>query len=309
MKKKIKILMSIFAVIMLITCLLGAGCGRGRSKTTTTTEPTPMPQYLHIKWADQIPTNDAQTNTTGGAYIGIYTGISATPPISYTKYTWVRIKGEDGVSATATGIDGKDGVDGLSAYEIAKNNGFVGTEQEWLASLKGSDGRDGNDGIGIDGQNGSNGLSAYEIAVEHGFTGSEEEWLESLKGKDGQTINNINAHITSAIRNNPNTGRSEINIHVDEDGGYVYMLKLYCNTYATPQNILIEWIQSSPVMSISNPNHYYILSGDPTIPNSQVILQIPVAPFFKNYFEKNDNLLIRVSGIGVELAQLEDATY
>ncbi len=32
--------------------------------------------------------------------------------------------------------DGIDGKDGLSAYDIAVKNGFVGTEQEWLESLK-----------------------------------------------------------------------------------------------------------------------------------------------------------------------------
>lgn len=58
---------------------------------------------------------------------------------------------------------------GKSAYEIAVDNGFVGTEQEWLESLKGKDGK-----------------SAYEIAVESGlFEGNEEDWLETLKGKDG----------------------------------------------------------------------------------------------------------------------------
>ena len=30
---------------------------------------------------------------------------------------------------------------GYSAYEVAVNNGFEGTEEEWLASLKGADGR------------------------------------------------------------------------------------------------------------------------------------------------------------------------
>lgn len=30
-----------------------------------------------------------------------------------------------------------NGVDGLSAYEVAANNGFVGTEAEWLTSLDG----------------------------------------------------------------------------------------------------------------------------------------------------------------------------
>lgn len=91
------------------------------------------------------------------------------------------------------------GKDGKSAYEIAVENGFVGTEIEWLESLKGADGKDGingKDGVdgapgqdGIDGQdgiNGADGKSAYIIAVEHGFTGTETEWIASLKGADGK---------------------------------------------------------------------------------------------------------------------------
>lgn len=38
------------------------------------------------------------------------------------------------------GLDGTNGQDGKSAYEIAVDNGFVGTETEWLESLKGQDG-------------------------------------------------------------------------------------------------------------------------------------------------------------------------
>ena len=38
------------------------------------------------------------------------------------------------------GLNGKDGKDGKSAYQIAVDNGFVGTEEEWLESLKGKDG-------------------------------------------------------------------------------------------------------------------------------------------------------------------------
>lgn len=51
-------------------------------------------------------------------------------------------------------IKGEDGEDGASAYEIARENGFVGTEEEWLETLKGEDGED-----GTDGQNGANGVS------------------------------------------------------------------------------------------------------------------------------------------------------
>lgn len=85
------------------------------------------------------------------------------------------------------------GKDGKSAYEIAVEHGFVGTETEWLESLKGVDGKDGCDGRngadglpGRDGINGSDGKSAYIIAVEHGFSGTENEWLQSLKGADGR---------------------------------------------------------------------------------------------------------------------------
>lgn len=103
------------------------------------------------------------------------------------------------------------GKNGKSAYEIAVEHGFVGTEAEWLESLKGVDGKDGVNGKdgcdgrngvdglpGKDGKNGADGLpgrdgidgidgkSAYIIAVEHGFSGTENEWLQSLKGADGK---------------------------------------------------------------------------------------------------------------------------
>ena len=60
---------------------------------------------------------------------------------------------------------------GLTAYDIAVQNGFDGTVEEWLKSLAG--------------QTGSDGKSAYDLAVENGFNGTVEEWLVSLVGKDG----------------------------------------------------------------------------------------------------------------------------
>lgn len=50
--------------------------------------------------------------------------------------------GKDGTD----GVDGANGADGKSAYDIAVDNGFEGTEAEWLESLKGKDG-EGSDGI------------------------------------------------------------------------------------------------------------------------------------------------------------------
>ena len=38
------------------------------------------------------------------------------------------------------------GADGKSAYEVAVNNGYTGTEQEWIESLKGEQGEKGDRG-------------------------------------------------------------------------------------------------------------------------------------------------------------------
>lgn len=51
--------------------------------------------------------------------------------------------GRDGVNGT-NGIDGKDG---LSAYQIALSQGYVGTQTQWLASLKGATGANGINGF------------------------------------------------------------------------------------------------------------------------------------------------------------------
>lgn len=104
-----------------------------------------------------------------------------------------------------TNIKGPKGSTGSSAYQLAVANGYVGTEAEWLASLRGPKGEDGRDGVngldgrdgvngtdgrdglnGSDGQDGANGKSAYELAVAAGFVGDEVEWLLSLEGPAGK---------------------------------------------------------------------------------------------------------------------------
>ena len=69
-------------------------------------------------------------------------------------------------------------ITGSSAYDIAVTNGFQGTVQDFLDSLKGEDGDDGLPGI-----DGSHGLSAYDLAVESGFEGNKAAWILSLKGE------------------------------------------------------------------------------------------------------------------------------
>lgn len=112
------------------------------------------------------------------------------------------------------------GPEGLSAYEVAENSGFVGTVTEWLDSLKGAD------GIGLQilgsftdpsflpeednkpgdcyiiqdkmyvwtgdqdkwqtvGQVGPEGKSAYQVWLANGQTGSQVDFLNSLIGEQG----------------------------------------------------------------------------------------------------------------------------
>ena len=101
---------------------------------------------------------------------------------------------------------------GKSAYAIAVAHGFRGTEQEWLDSLKGLQGPQGEPGPkgdpfryedftaeqlealkGPKGDKGEDGLSAFNIAQLNGFQGTYVEWLKSLKGKDGASATAGNA--------------------------------------------------------------------------------------------------------------------
>lgn len=79
------------------------------------------------------------------------------------------------------GNPGSPGEKGVSAYDAAVQNGFKGTEQEWLASLRGLPGKKGDPG-----EPGAKGDSAYDIAVKHGYAGTEEEWLDFLRGDPGE---------------------------------------------------------------------------------------------------------------------------
>ena len=70
---------------------------------------------------------------------------------------------------TVAGAGAIKGKDGKSAYQIAVEKGFVGTEEEWLASLQGEEGPEGPQGEkgekGDKGDPGSGGVSfSYDEA-------------------------------------------------------------------------------------------------------------------------------------------------
>ncbi len=131
------------------------------SDSDTTIRATTVPVTLHIR-----PSG--------------FDGESCNVPPTPDLYAQLLAEIKKIISESGNGINGKDGENGLSAFELAVQNGFTGTLTEWLESLKGTD--------GINGINGKNGLSAYEIALKNGFVGTESEWLDSLKGENDTEI-------------------------------------------------------------------------------------------------------------------------
>ena len=140
------------------TCLLPAELHPGTVKMSlfgydaesdTTLRATTVPVTLHIRPSGFVADGD--------------TPIPPTPDL----YTQLLKK----LSEMQTGANGKDG---RSAYEIAIENGFVGTVAEWLESLKGRDGIDGKDGL--PGKDGKDGLPGKD-----GTNGKD-----GLPGKDGR---------------------------------------------------------------------------------------------------------------------------
>ena len=151
------------------TCLLPAELHPGAVKMSlfgydaesdTTLRATTVPVTLHIRPSGFVADGD--------------TPIPPTPDL----YTQLLKK----LSEMQTGTNGKDG---RSAYEIAIENGFVGTVAEWLESLKGRDGLPGKDGAdGLPGKDGTNG----------------KDGKDGRNGKDGVSPDLTNYPDTDAVK-------------------------------------------------------------------------------------------------------------
>ena len=88
---------------------------------------------------------------------------------------------EDNISDLIQFYTISSGADGDSAYDIAVDNGFVGTEEQWLASLKGDKGDKGD--TGNTGATGTNGYTPIKgVDYFDGATGAKGD-----TGNDGYT--------------------------------------------------------------------------------------------------------------------------
>lgn len=115
---------------------------------------------------------------------------SGSVPIPPTPDLYAQLlKKIDGkIASLHDGKDGKDGENGKSAYEIAVQNGYDGTESDWLESLKGQKGDTGEPGAtgakGDPGEKGDQGVPG--IPGEKGERGEKGEKGDAgAPGKDG----------------------------------------------------------------------------------------------------------------------------
>ena len=196
------------------TCLLPAELHPGAVKMSlfgydaesdTTLRATTVPVTLHIRPSGFVEDGTTPIPPTPDLYTqllkkldekaaGLQNGKDGfSPKVKAEQMEFgvvITIVDADGeTSATLhNGANGEKGTDGKSAYQIAVEQGYQGSESDWLSSLKGDKGEKGNTGAkGNPGQDGADGKSAYAIAVEHGYEDSEEKWLLSLKGEKGDT--------------------------------------------------------------------------------------------------------------------------
>ena len=82
---------------------------------------------------------------------------------------------------------------GKSAYDVAVKNGYKGTEQEWLQTLQGNDGKDGQDLTAKD---------LYETAKANGFEGTFIEFCSEVLKIEVQEDNDVDTianNITSVV--------------------------------------------------------------------------------------------------------------
>ncbi|HDX0957096.1 TPA: YadA-like family protein [Stenotrophomonas maltophilia] len=113
----------------------------------------------------------ASYDPTTGIWTNPSFAMPSGPSFNNVNDALVYLDNRIGASSPGTGPQGPvgaDGADGRSAYEVAVGNGYNGTEKEWLASLKGADGKD-----GVGGGSGSKTVAGKNIEVSENQDGTQ----------------------------------------------------------------------------------------------------------------------------------------
>ncbi len=159
------------------------------------------------------------------------------------------------VTATAaTGCLGEETTEIINAYDIAVKNGFVGTEQEWLNSLHGANGKDGEDGASLRIED------VYQAAVENGYEGTLLDFCLALGiENDAQTqtvqiAENMLSVVSVCCRysvsgslfNYGSQAGSGVIVDLNKEAGTAYILTNYHVVYGEDANGIVDDIYVYP---------------------------------------------------------------
>ena len=177
----------------------------------------------------------------------------------------------------------ESGKDGKSAYEIAVEHGFVGTEEEWLASLQGA--------VGAQGEKGDKG--------DKGDTGAQGE--KGDKGDKGDTGAQGQKGDTGSQGATGATGVGIKSVEFDENG--LLIITLTDGTVLDGIELPEQTVETLQYQKIAGKEEYRVI-GLGTVSDLEIVIPetykgLPVTEIGESAFYDCDNLTSIVIGRGV----------
>lgn len=166
---------------------------------------------------------------------------------------------------------GGDSGDGKSAYEIALENGFEGTEEEWLKSLKGKDGEDGTSVTVTDVNESTEDGGSNVVTFSDGKTLTVKNGNKGKDGEDGQDYVLTEADkaeivqlVIESLGGNPVFGYVDENNNIIlsgnlADGTYTAKYEMADGSTVDIGNLVLETEEDpEPV----EPTNFFVVGGD-----------------------------------------------
>ena len=165
-------------------------------------------------------------------------------------------------------VNGLKTINGYSAYEVAVIQGFSGTEEEWLASLRGEPGK-----------------TAYDYAKESGYAGTEEEFANKLAQTPEAT--DTNAYLEGRF-DNVEASVEELREQVDTLNDTVYGTSASSNLLpidyvsgeqAEINGVTYEKREDGTVVATGTPtttSRYYFMKGNGIKAGTYTLSGLPV---------------------------------
>lgn len=154
------------------------------------------------------------------AQFGCYTQGNAPEEPELTVYDEIRLISQEAVDAANSVVARADNgeLDGKSAYELAQEEGFEGTQSEWLSSLVGAPGKDGVNGEdgytpvkGVDYIDGKDGADGY----------TPIKGVDYFDGADGISVLSVTQTTTST----EDGGNNVIAVKLDNGSVFDFVVK------------------------------------------------------------------------------------